>query len=380
MLSLGTDIILSPAFDPDSTSYTTSVGNGTSSVMVTATANHLGATVIGTDEKSLNVGASTITVIVTAEDGTTTKTYTITVTRAGSGGGNNLLFPPSIKESTTLTLPDAVDTIKAGESYSFTPTLNSGSTTLSRILTVTVDGTTIANATSDEEYTLYDLAIGAHTIVVSFAEESNYSSSSVTKTVTVNKADAPIESDELVLENMFNDISESAWYYEHVMWAAKNKILNGVGNGLFMPVKPITRAEFITMLARYYKADVDSYSVVSFADVPEGAWYTKYVGWAVANGFINGYGNGKFGPGDILTREQVAVILYNIYKKPPVTGLSLSYADKAQISSWAIDAVAYWSNVGVLNGKENGKYDPNGKFIRAEGATLIHKLEIYERK
>ncbi|AIQ50636.1 hypothetical protein R70331_03180 [Paenibacillus sp. FSL R7-0331] len=378
-LSLGADIVLTPVFSPETTGYTSSVSNGTSSVTVTAVSSDPGASISGTGLKPLSVGANTLSIVVTAKDGTTHKTYTITVTRAGeSGGGFYPPAQPSVQESTTLSLPDAKDTITAGESYSFTPSLISGSMKLSKTLTVTVDGVAVTNAKSGEVYTLTNLAAGTHTIGLSFSGEGNYSNSSVTKSVTVMKEDSPIQSDEPAFVNVFTDVAEGAWYYEHIMWAAKKGIVSGVGNGIYATAKPITRAEFVAMLARYYHADVDSYSNVSFSDVSEGAWYSKYIGWAAANGIVSGYGNGRFGVNELLTREQAAVILYNIHKNPSVSGKSLTYTDRLKISAWAIDAVVYWSNAGVLKGKENQLFDPKGSFTRAESATVLHELERYE--
>ncbi|MEK4045135.1 S-layer homology domain-containing protein [Paenibacillus sp. FSL H8-0048] len=386
MLSLGKDIAFTPAFSPEHTSYTASVGNGISSVTVTAASSDPDATISGIGLKSLSVGENTINVAVTAKDNKSKKTYTITVTRAeASGGGGGGYNPPAPQlsmsmESTSLSLQDAKDTIKLGEIYSFTPVLNSGPSKLSKALKLTVDGAAVPDAKSGEVYTLSNLAAGTHTIVISYPGEGNYNATSLTKSVIVVQGDSLIKSEEPAFVNVFTDVAEGAWYYEHIMWAVKNGIVSGAGNGKYAAAKPVTRAEFVAMLARYYKADVESYGEVSFTDVSESAWYSKYIGWAAANGIVTGYGNGRFGANDNLSREQVAVILYNIHAKPPVTGLSLAYTDKKEISAWAVDAVAYWSNAGVLKGKENQLFDPKGSITRAESATVLHELENHHHQ
>jgi hypothetical protein len=114
-----------------------------------------------------------------------------------------------------------------------------------------------------------------------------------------------------------------------------------------------------------------------FTDVPEGTWYTDAVKWAAANKIVGGYGNGKFGPEDNITREQLAVMILNYElfsnKIPLDILMDKEYADWNSISDWAKNAVNRVTMQGLMNGKPGGLFDPKGEATRAEFAAILHR-------
>ena len=134
----------------------------------------------------------------------------------------------------------------------------------------------------------------------------------------------------------------------------------------------------VTMLWRLDGEKYPNYAM-SFLDVPEAAWYTEAIRWAVSEKIVSGYDAGHFGPDDPITREQLASILYNYakYKGQGFTGswmFMLDFADRADISSWADEAVHWCSMKGVVNGKSGNVFDPQGTATRAEAASMIQRF------
>lgn len=149
--------------------------------------------------------------------------------------------------------------------------------------------------------------------------------------------------------------------------------MNGVSNDKFNPSEKATRAMIITIL---HNKDGNPAVTPSakFKDVAKGAWYESAIAWGQANKIMNGLGNDIFAPGDAITREQMAVVLYNYAKsKGNVSGLSgeLSFADKDKVHTWAQEAIKWCVSNKIINGKEKNKLDPQGFATRAEVATMI---------
>ena len=109
-----------------------------------------------------------------------------------------------------------------------------------------------------------------------------------------------------------------------------------------------------------------------------GVWYAPYVEWATRNGVISGYGNGKFGPNDPITREQMAVILYNytgsIDQNVGTVGDLSGFSDQEQVSGWARTQMAWAVGCGLINGKSGGALDPAGRATRSEVAAILERF------
>ena len=101
------------------------------------------------------------------------------------------------------------------------------------------------------------------------------------------------------------------------------------------------------------------------------AWYAEGVAWAAAHGIVTGYGGGQFGPNDNITREQLAVMLWRYAGNPAATDRELRFADAYRASDWALEALRWATESGIINGKGNGILDPTGQATRAETAQML---------
>jgi hypothetical protein len=178
----------------------------------------------------------------------------------------------------------------------------------------------------------------------------------------------------------FKDVGKGAWYYNNVYYMWENGLMKGTSNTQFSPNTPLTRGMAATVLYRM-EGEPDVAGLVNpFSDVANGLYYTDAIIWAADKGIVLGYGNGKFGPNDNVTREQLAAILmrYCVWKGIDVsvgedTNI-LSYNDAFDISEWAIPAFQWACGSGIVNGKPGGLLDPKGNATRAEIATILHSF------
>lgn len=174
----------------------------------------------------------------------------------------------------------------------------------------------------------------------------------------------------------FADVSGSDWFYNDVRYVYEKGIMDGTGADRFSPNAPLTRAMIVTIL--YRMAGSPSVSGSSdFTDVAAGKWFAKAVAWAAANGIVNGYGSGLFGPNDPVTREQLAAILYRYAVYGGMTAVTLEenlggFADTAQLSAYAIQAMNWAVGQGLINGSGSNLV-PKAQATRAQVAAIIHR-------
>ena len=187
-----------------------------------------------------------------------------------------------------------------------------------------------------------------------------------------------VKATETPSETKFNDVSANDWFASAVDYVTGKGMMNGTADNTFSPKANTTRGMVVTVL--YRLENQPSTSAASFTDVASGAYYANAVAWANANGIVSGYGSGKFGPNDKVTREQLAAILYRYaqYKKYDVsvgedTNI-LSYDDAQSISSYAIPAIQWACGAGVVTGKSGSKLDPKGSATRAEVAAMLMRF------
>ncbi len=173
-----------------------------------------------------------------------------------------------------------------------------------------------------------------------------------------------------VWENPFTDVEEHSWYYGSVQFAVENGLFRGTSDTTFDPKGDMTRGMLATVLYRLAKEPATS-ADQSFSDVANGRYYTKPVSWAAEKGIVNGYGNGKFGPNDPVTREQVAVMLWRYAGKPTSTGALDGFTDAADVDSWAMDALRWATEQEIIKGRSVRTLDPRGMATRAEVATML---------
>ena len=174
----------------------------------------------------------------------------------------------------------------------------------------------------------------------------------------------------------FTDVPANAWYKKAVAFAYENGLFKGTGDTTFSPASPMTRAMFVQVLANktsnFIKADWEDKS--SFSDVDESKWYAAPVEWAYRAGLISGVGEEKFAPEKNVTREQMAVIMYNYAKKTgndtsfDSTALS-QFPDADSVSSWAEEAMQWAVTHKIINGSD-GELKPGSNAKRCEVAQV----------
>ena len=175
----------------------------------------------------------------------------------------------------------------------------------------------------------------------------------------------------------FDDINETDWFYENVKYVVENKLMNGVSDTEFAPNNTLTRAMLVTVLYRN-AGEPEVSANASFADVDADSWYAKAVVWAEANGIVNGVSDTEFAPNANITREQIATIMYRYaqYNGDDVTAVAdiEAYADAANVSDYAVDAMKYAVGSGLINGKTETTLNPQDNATRAEIATILKRF------
>ena len=192
--------------------------------------------------------------------------------------------------------------------------------------------------------------------------------------VTVNATFVQVE--EPAPTEPFIDVNEGDWFYDAVVYAYQNELMDGVGGNRFAPNSETTRAQLVTILYRLEGQPAVS-GDLPFTDVEAGTWYTNAVGWAAQNGIVNGVGDDTFAPGNDLTREQLVTILYR-YAESKGYDVSASadlagYPDAGQIQSWAQEAMTWAVAEGIVEGMD-GNLNPAGHATRAQIATILMRF------
>ena len=169
--------------------------------------------------------------------------------------------------------------------------------------------------------------------------------------------------------NFFYDVPNGAYFYEAVKWAVENGITTGVGNDLFAPEQPCTRAQIVTFLWRA-AGSPEPKAMSSFADVSTDAYYAKAVAWAVENGITTGTGDGKFSPDATCTRAQSVTFLFRAIGK--LVDSKAEFSDVLTDSYYA-NAVAWAVENGVTNGIGDGLFGPDNSCTRAQIVTFLFR-------
>lgn len=230
--------------------------------------------------------------------------------------------------------------------------------------------TKFSNGVTGEIY--YDY--GDYDIKVSDVDTSKAGTKTVTVTFEGKKATFTVE-----VGGSFKDVESGSWYEKYVNYAAKYGMFKGTGNGNFSPDTNLTRAQFVQVLANIEGVKLDNTIKTSFKDVPSGQWYTGAVQWAADNNVVKGMGDGTFEPDTYVTREQMCVILVNYIEKNRLSQLDKkvigkTFADDADISSWAKAAVYKAQRAGLVSGVGDNKFAPGLTATRKEGATIFTKF------
>ena len=260
-------------------------------------------------------------------------------------------------------------------SISVDKNIDNGSVTVSpksassgRTVTITVK--------PDEGYELDELTVtdkNGDEIKLTDKGDGKYTFKMPRSKVTIEASFVEIDHQDTCPAAGFRDVDEDAWYHEAVDYALDNGLMSGVSDREFAPGSTLTRAMVAQML--YSLEGKPAAGRADFADVAEGAWYADAISWAAGEGIVSGYGD-TFGPNDPITREQLAAILYRYaqnegYKTSQSGKGTEGYLDASSISSYAVKAMDWAVNAGLLSGKGNNTLAPTAGATRAEVAQIF---------
>jgi hypothetical protein len=166
------------------------------------------------------------------------------------------------------------------------------------------------------------------------------------------------------------DALPKSWYHEGVHYCLEEGLMIGFGNGIFKPSADTSRSMVAMILYRIEGCPTGSIDL-TFPDVASDSWYGDAVAWAASEGYILGHENGTFAPSEAITREQLATILWRYVGSPQVSQRSLDFTDADQASSYAVEALLWANEIGILKGYPNGSLNPKGYATRAEAAHIV---------
>ena len=330
-----------------------------------------GSFVIVTSDAGATVGALTNegnvwTFTVTAEDGVTSKTYTVTV---------SFTEAPKSNDAGVSSITVAGFKAVAGANNSYTVTVPYGTVvkTGSFVIVTRHPRATVSALTNTRN--IWSFTVTAEDGVTTAVYTVTVNTAALPEPITPgvdNKK--PASKPEVKLP--FTDVSTSDWFYDDVAFVYKNGLFSGTDSRSFSPNASMTRAMLVTVLYRL-EGDPTVTGRSSFTDVRSGAYYEKSVIWAAANGIVTGTDSTSFSPDAKVTREQLAAILYRYaqYRKLDTDASAKlnSFTDADSVSAYASEALGWAVSEGLINGA-SGKLMPKGDATRAQVAAILHRF------
>lgn len=197
-----------------------------------------------------------------------------------------------------------------------------------------------------------------------------------------NKISAIISSPETTklpeISLKFADLNSVSWAYSAISELYTRGIVSGKSETAFYPNDAVTREEFVKMIISMLGENVQD-GETDFTDVPHDAWYAPYVNAAHKKGIINGISADKFGSGNQISRQDMAVIIYNILNRGKMNAAT-TFTDAGEISGYAEDAVNTLNALGIISGMSDGSFAPKKTATRAEAAVIIQRTINYMQK
>ena len=345
-------------FTANGTNYTYTLQNdsGATSTLVTAVSGN--GEPVSINGQALSTGGSATVAI--PNSGTTdivvgigAKTYTLTILRnsgtggneGGGGGSSSPSYSITVDKTKNGTITVSPRNASHGDTVTITATPDKGYE-LEMLKVLDRSGDALKLTEKNGKYT-FKMPSGKVTIKASFVEE--------------------------VPEQIFKDVPANAYYYEAVKWAQEKGITGGIGNGLFGPNDPCTRAQIVTFLWRAAGSPEPETRAMPFTDIPVGSYYYDAVLWAVENGITGGTGDGKFSPDATCTRAQSVTFLYRAAGSPAVSG-SAEFGDVSTTAFYA-DAVAWAAKKGITTGIGGGLFGSDNDCTRAQIVTFLWRCK-----
>ena len=330
-----------------------------------------GSFVIVTSDAGATVGALTNegtvwSFTITAEDGVTSKTYTVTVSFTES---------PKSNDAGVSSITVAGFKAVAGANNSYTVTVPYGTVvkTGSFVIVTRHPRATVSALTNTRN--IWSFTVTAEDGVTTAVYTVTVNTAALPEPITPgvdNKK--PASKPEVKLP--FTDVSTSDWFYDDVAFVYENGLFSGTDSRSFSPNASMTRAMLVTVLYRL-EGEPTVTGRSSFTDVRSGAYYEKAVIWAAANGIVTGTDSTSFSPDAKVTREQLAAILYRYaqYRKLDTDASAKlnSFTDADSVSAYASEALGWAVSEGLINGA-SGKLMPKGDATRAQVAAILHRF------
>ena len=306
------------------------------------------------------------TFTVTAEDGVTSKTYTVTV---------SFTEAPKSNDAGVSSITVAGFKAVAGANNSYTVTVPYGTVvkTGSFVIVTRHPRATVSALTNTRN--IWSFTVTAEDGVTTAVYTVTVNAAALPEPITPgvdNKK--PASKPEVKLP--FTDVSTSDWFYDDVAFVYENGLFSGTDSRSFSPNASMTRAMLVTVLYRL-EGEPTVTGRSSFTDVRSGAYYEKAVIWAAANGIVTGTDSTSFSPDAKVTREQLAAILYRYaqYRKLDTDASAKlnSFTDADSVSAYASEALGWAVSEGLINGA-SGKLMPKGDATRAQVAAILHRF------
>lgn len=319
---------------------------------------------LGGEAIDLSRGENVLRVVVTSEDGSQTTTYILTVqnnypSSGGGGGGGGGSSSPSYAINTDKDTENGSYTVRPsraekGDTVTITTKPDEGYQ-VGKVTVTDKNGDTVKVIDKGNGVYAFTMPASAVSVDVTFVPEGQWT-------------------------NPFVDVPEDAWYYDAVRYVNENGLMAGTSANTFAPDLPTTRGMIVTILYRLEGSPNIENEIwgYPFKDVDANAYYATAVYWARMNGIVAGYSDELFGPNDIITREQMATILYRYsqYKGCDTTAKAdlSKYTDAAQVGSYAVDAIRWANAEGLVNGTSATTLTPKGSATRAQVAVILTRF------
>ncbi|MFX3632376.1 MAG: cadherin-like beta sandwich domain-containing protein [Candidatus Pristimantibacillus sp.] len=381
--------MLNEPFTSEMLAYTASVEHNVSSINVTPMViaeSHATLTINGVPAANgsdfgpiaLNTGSNTVTVIVTAQDGVTLRSYRLDIFRTAlnksSGPAVNaadLISLSLLAYEKTLTLSPAFK----GDTLSYTAETTAKKVQLTA-KTLYKDASVSLLGNKLQEEVALELLPGDNTIELQVTHPSGPLR---TYTITIHRSTAGLlpeqPSGDSGTAMPTNDIAGN-WAEAEIRKAVAEGWVAGYPDGSFHPEREVTRAEFVQLLGRSLGwKEPEVWNMPVYADIDDiGLWARPAISMAVQQGIINGYEDGSFRPARPLTRAEMTMLIIRTLGLPVEMDQSTSFADNSSIPPWSLPYIAEAAKRGLVNGLENNRFEPNGTATRAEAVVILTRL------
>ena len=345
-------------FTANGTNYTYTLQNdsGATSTLVTAVSGS--GESVSINGQALSTGGSATVAI--PNSGTTdivvgigAKTYTLTILRnsgtggneGGGGGSSSPSYSITVDKTKNGTITVSPRNASHGDTVTITATPDKGYE-LEMLKVLDRSGDALKLTEKNGKYT-FKMPSGKVTIKASFVEEAS--------------------------EQIFKDVPANAYYYEAVKWAQEKGITGGIGNGLFGPNDPCTRAQIVTFLWRAAGSPEPETRAMPFTDIPVGSYYYDAVLWAVENDITKGTSDTTFSPNMTCSRAQIVTFLWRS-EKSPAAGTANPFADVKSTAYYA-DAVLWAVKENITKGTTSTTFSPNADCTRAQIVTFLWRCK-----